>query len=57
MARTFTPSQVLRLRLMTYFRNNESELKGDYDNFEEFYQEVILGLTDNIEILVKTLDM
>lgn len=50
----FTPSQTLRLRLLYYWKNTP-EVNNEYDEFEDFYTEVLSAIGENLEVIVHTI--
>lgn len=53
MAKNFTKSQQVRLRLWAMWKRDD---RG-YGDFEEFYSDVMDGIFDNLEVIVKTMDL
>lgn len=54
MEKKFTTSQKLRLSLWAYWKRNKQE---EYSDFEDFYTDFMAGVQDNIDTLVKVLDL
>jgi hypothetical protein len=54
--REFSASQKLRLRLY-YLWKNTPRVQRKFDAFEDFYQDFIQSVSDNLDMLVKTLEI